>query len=218
MNIIERETIFEPVSAEFVEKKSRFIGSLSPVTSVAEAMAFVALVAKQNSSATHNVWAYLLLDEQGILQKRYSDDGEPQGTAGVPCLDVLEKSGLCGVCVVATRYFGGILLGGSGLCRAYSHTASIAVAAARRRQLYRVNRIELQCGYDFYDKLLRFIAKGDVVTENVLFEEAVTMTLLLKTQDYSAFCEALISLSNGRIIPALKETLLHDMNKNSLQG
>ena len=110
-------------SAEFTEKRSRFIGWCQPVQTQEEAVAFVENIRSRHWDATHNVYAYRLRD--GQLQ-RYSDDGEPQGTAGMPVLDVLQKSNLVDVVVVATRYFGGILLGGGGLVRAYSHTSSIA--------------------------------------------------------------------------------------------
>ena len=109
-------TIKESASAEFVEKKSRFIGYIAPVKTAEDAAAFIAEIKRKHWDATHNVSAYLLKNGQ----KKYSDDGEPQGTAGMPMLDVLEKENLTDVCVVGTRYFGGILLGGGGLVRAYS--------------------------------------------------------------------------------------------------
>ena len=121
------KTVLQEAQDDFVEKRSRFIGYVRPVSTEAEALAFIAEKKSKHWDASHNVYAYILRDG-GVM--RYSDDGEPQGTAGIPVLDVLQKSGVTDVVVVATRYFGGILLGGGGLVRAYSHTASIALQAA----------------------------------------------------------------------------------------
>ena len=118
------KTVKKRAHDEFTEKRSRFIGYVCPVQTVEEANGFISEIKQKHWDAKHNVYAYILRD--GNI-KKYSDDGEPQGTAGVPVLDVLEKSDVKDVCVVATRYFGGILLGGGGLVRAYSHTAKIAL-------------------------------------------------------------------------------------------
>ena len=120
------KTILEPADDEFVEKKSRFIAYTSPVHTVEEANAFIAGIRQRHWDATHNVPAFVL--RSGV--QRSSDDGEPGGTAGMPVLDVLLKSGVQDVCVVVTRYFGGILLGAGGLVRAYSHACSLALEAA----------------------------------------------------------------------------------------
>lgn len=107
---------------EFVEKRSRFIGYAAPVSTEAEAVAFVNSIRERHREATHNVYAYILREGQ---IKRYSDDGEPQGTAGIPVLDVLQKAGIVDAVVVVTRYFGGTLLGAGGLVRAYTEGAAI---------------------------------------------------------------------------------------------
>ena len=120
-------TIPFPADAEFIERRSRFIGHAAPAATEEEALRFVAAIKAQYADATHNVWAYHL--QQG--RERYADDGEPQGTAGPPVLDVLKKSGVVDVAVVVTRYFGGVLLGAGGLVRAYSHAAHLALEAAR---------------------------------------------------------------------------------------
>ena len=111
-------TLEQEGEAEFVEKKSVFIGHAAPVKSEEEAQAFVKRYKNTYMDARHNVWAYLM---KGEIVARYSDDGEPQGTAGVPVLDTIRKSGVTDAVVVVTRYFGGILLGAGGLVRAYSH-------------------------------------------------------------------------------------------------
>ena len=119
-------TIRAAASAEFVEKRSRFIGYISPVTTQEDAAAFIDSIRSKHWDATHNVPAYII--REGNIC-RFSDDGEPQGTAGMPALNVLQKEGLTDCVLVVTRYFGGILLGGGGLVRAYSHAAKIAVDA-----------------------------------------------------------------------------------------
>ena len=115
--------------AEYIDKKSRFIGQVQRAESVSEAMAFVEAVRKKHAGATHNVWAYVLADGQ----MRWSDDGEPGGTSGQPTLNVFRSAGVSDVCCVVTRYFGGVLLGSGGLVRAYSRAASLALAEAGRR-------------------------------------------------------------------------------------
>ena len=123
------KTVKKGAYDEFVEKKSRFIGYVKPVTTEDEAIEFVNAVRKKHSDATHNCYAYIVR-ENNIM--RYSDDGEPAGTAGMPILDVLRKEDLTDVCVVVTRYFGGTLLGTGGLVRAYTKGAQVGLDAAER--------------------------------------------------------------------------------------
>ena len=140
------KTVAREAHAEFVEKKSRFIGHVKPVTTEEEAQAFVAALKKQYWDATHNVYAYVL--RSGA--RRFSDDGEPQGTAGMPTLDVLQKAGLTDCVVVVTRYFGGILLGAGGLVRAYSHGALLAAAAGEIVEMRPCTVVEAVCDYAQY--------------------------------------------------------------------
>ena len=125
-------TIAAPIDTSFTEKRSEFIGYLSPVLTNDEAVEFINSVKADHRKAKHHVYAYILRDSNIT---RYSDDGEPQGTAGVPVLEVLQKRGLTDVCCVVVRYFGGILLGGGGLVRAYSHSTSITCDAAQIRHM-----------------------------------------------------------------------------------
>ena len=143
------KTVLQEAQDDFVEKRSRFIGYARPVSTEAEALAFIAEKKSKHWDASHNVYAYILRDG-GVM--RYSDDGEPQGTAGIPVLDVLQKSGVTDVVVVATRYFGGILLGGGGLVRAYSHTASIALQAAGIVTMRECLMLEVLCDYGQYGR------------------------------------------------------------------
>ncbi|MFR5864850.1 MAG: IMPACT family protein [Acutalibacteraceae bacterium] len=121
------KTLRGPASAELTEKRSVFICRVRPVTTEAQALAFLAEVRKQCADARHNVYAYTIR-ENGIA--RFSDDGEPHGTAGLPTLDALRKRGIVDAAAVTTRYFGGVLLGTGGLVRAYSQAAAMAVEQA----------------------------------------------------------------------------------------
>ncbi len=187
-------TVKERAEDRFVEKKSRFIGYIAPVTSAQEATAFVNEIKQKHWDATHNVWAYLLKDGQ----KRYSDDGEPQGTAGIPVLDAMEKSGVVDICVVATRYFGGILLGGGGLVRAYSHTAKIALDAAQKMEMAESKLLEIQVDYSLYGKLNYILPDYEVMIVDSDFGAAVTLRLLMKRELFDGFEKAFCEMTNGQ--------------------
>ena len=160
------KTVLQEAQDDFVEKRSRFIGYVRPVSTEAEALAFIAEKKSKHWDASHNVYAYILRDG-GVM--RYSDDGEPQGTAGIPVLDVLQKSGVTDVVVVATRYFGGILLGGGGLVRAYSHTASIALQAAGIVTMRECLMLEVLCDYGQYGRAAALVPEcGGVMDGTVL--------------------------------------------------
>lgn len=189
-------TVEFPADDSFEVKRSKFIGYVSPVTTEAEANAFIAEIKRRHWDAKHNVYAYILR-EGGI--KRYSDDGEPQGTAGVPVLDVLEKSGVTDLCVVVTRYFGGILLGGGGLVRAYSHGASIALAAGNIVKMELFTKCVTRCDYTFYGRLPSLIADASGVVENSEFETDVKVTYFIPSDSVKGFKANLTEASNGRV-------------------
>ncbi len=189
------KTVRKAASDEYIVKKSRFIGHIAPVTTAEQALEFIAAVIKKHWDATHNVYAYILR-EGGI--KRYSDDGEPQGTAGIPTLDVLEKSGVTDCAVVVTRYFGGIMLGAGGLVRAYSHSASIAVAAGGIVTRAMCARLKVTCDYYFYGKLSSLVPESGGVIEDTVFEDNVTLIFRLPLELVDGFNAKLIDVSNGR--------------------
>ena len=189
------KTVRKAASDEYIVKKSRFIGHIAPVTTAEQALEFIAAVSKKHWDATHNVYAYILR-EGGI--KRYSDDGEPQGTAGIPTLDVLEKSGGTDCAVVVTRYFGGIMLGAGGLVRAYSHSASIAVAAGGIVTRAMCAGLKVTCDYYFYGKLSSLVPESGGVIEDTVFEDNVTLIFRLPLELVDGFNAKLIDVSNGR--------------------
>ena len=180
-------------NSDYIEKKSRFLGLVLPVTTEAEARAQLEAVKKREYDARHNCRAYVL----HTGQKRYSDDGEPQGTAGVPVLDVLQKRGLTDVCVVVTRYFGGILLGGGGLVRAYSHAASLACDAAHTMDMCLCHRLKICTDYGMYGKLTYILPNFETITVNSDFADSVTLELLVLSKKLSALISEITEITNG---------------------
>ncbi len=180
----------------FIEKKSEFIGYISPVKTNQDAIDFINKIKSQNRKAKHNVYAYILRDNNIT---RYSDDGEPQGTAGIPALDVLKKEGLTDVCVVITRYFGGILLGGGGLVRAYSHACKLAVDAADKMEMYQCFEVTLKFDYSLYGKIEYSLPEFDIKMLSDEFLNDVTLELLVKAEMYDKLVEKLNDITNGKI-------------------
>ncbi|WP_294411384.1 YigZ family protein [uncultured Ruminococcus sp.] len=187
-------TISENAKASFIEKRSEFIGYISPVKTNDEAVAFINSIKAEHRKAKHNVYAYILREDN---ISRYSDDGEPQGTAGVPVLDVLKKRGLTDVCVVVTRYFGGILLGGGGLVRAYSHAASLACDAAHIMDMCLCHRLKITADYGMYGKISYLLPNYDTITVDSDFGSDVTLEILVLSEKLDALKKELIEVTNG---------------------
>ena len=177
---------------EFIEKKSRFIGRIWPVETEEEALVRIQEMKKKHYDATHNCWAYIIRD--GAV--RFSDDGEPGGTAGMPMLQVLQREGLFNAVCVVTRYFGGILLGAGGLVRAYTKGAKIAVDAAGKSMRRVWTLLYVPCPYSFYERVrLEAEAFGGIVRKadfgaevelELLFPEAKTQEFLDRLTDMTA--------------------------------
>lgn len=202
------KTIAAEASDEFVEKRSRFIGHVCPAATEEEAQAFVAAKKAKYWDATHNVWAYILQEGQ---TKRYSDDGEPQGTAGVPVLDVLQKEGLTDLVVVVTRYFGGTLLGAGGLVRAYSHGAKIAVDAARILHMNPCTVLEMELEYGLYGKVSYILPRYNAQVLSSDFGAAVRLRVMMTSDRVSSFQKELGELTAGSVIPRVAEELCADL-------
>ena len=161
--------------AEFVEKKSRFIGRVWPVDTEEEALAKIQEMKKKHYDATHNCWAYIIRD--GAV--RFSDDGEPGGTAGMPMLQVLQREGLFNVVCVVTRYFGGILLGAGGLVRAYTKGTKIAVDAAGKSMKRVWTAVYVPCPYPFYERVKLEVAAFGGILRKTDFGAEVELELTL---------------------------------------
>lgn len=180
---------------EFEERRSLFIGHAKHVTSEEEAQQFVKEKKKEYGDATHNCWAYVL---KGGIVARYSDDGEPQGTAGMPILDVIRKSGVCDAVVVVTRYFGGILLGAGGLVRAYSHGASIALDAAEIVTYEKYAELMLCCSYSDYQKYAVVLPTFNAIIDGTDFTDKVEIRFAVKETVVEALSQKITEMSGGR--------------------
>lgn len=173
-------------SAQFIEKKSEFIGYVCPVSSEDDARNFISEISKKHCDASHNVYAYIL---QGTEIARFSDDGEPQGTAGMPVLEVIKREGLCGVALVVTRYFGGILLGAGGLVRAYAKAAKAAIDAAGICEFSQFVEFQLTTEYSYYEKIKKELDARHIKLDSCDFGEKVIFSLAASEENYVSFAE-----------------------------
>ena len=203
------KTVKKRAHDEFTEKRSRFIGYVCPVQTVEEANGFISEIKQKHWDAKHNVYAYILRD--GNI-KKYSDDGEPQGTAGMPALNVLQKEELTDCVLVVTRYFGGILLGGGGLVRAYSHAAKIAVDAGGIVTRAECSIVKIRCDYTFYGRLASLIPEQGGIVEDTAFEDVVTVKMRIPQELEPAFEARLVDLSNGTCRGEITDTVFADID------
>ena len=194
------QTLRESGAAELVEKRSKFVAAAAPVSTEAQALAFLENIRAAHRQASHNVYAYVL--REGNLQ-RYSDDGEPQGTAGLPVLDVLARGGITDAVIVVTRYFGGTLLGTGGLVRAYGEAASRAVTAAGVAVMEVCAVYGLTCAYTDYDRLQRLLAGLGATVEESEFTDAVRLQVALQRERGEALVAQITELTRGQSAPQL---------------
>lgn len=187
----------ESAQIEFTEKKSVFIGFSAIVKSEEEALSIIKNKKKEYADATHNVYAYMIGDSIA----RYSDDNEPQGTAGMPVLNSIRMSGKTDVLVVVTRYFGGILLGAGGLVRAYSTAASMALEAGGEAIFENYNTMKIKCSYSDYGKICTELTNADAIIDNTCFEEEVCIDFAVREETTSIFMSRINDVFCGRIIP-----------------
>ncbi len=180
---------------EFIEKKSRFIGRVWPVETEQEALDRIQEMKKQHYDATHNCWAYIIKD--GAV--RFSDDGEPGGTAGMPMMQVLQREGLSNIVCVVTRYFGGILLGAGGLVRAYTKGAKIAVDAAGKSMKRVWTVLYVPCPYNFYERVKLEVAAFGGIIRDTQFTAEVELEILVPQAQGVPFLERLIDMSAGTL-------------------
>lgn len=208
---MEYKTVAHEAQDEFVEKRSRFIGYIKPVTTQEQATEFIAEIKTKHWDAAHNVSAYVL---RGGGIQRYSDDGEPQGTAGIPTLDVLLKEELTDCAVVVTRYFGGTKLGAGGLVRAYTRAAKVAVDAGKVITMTLFAKLKVECDYSFYGKLAAFVPESDGVIEDTLFADDVTVLFRVPNAELETFRAKLADLSFGQFESTKTGEIFARTNKN----
>lgn len=194
-------TLAGEASAELVEKKSVFIGHAAHVSSEAEAVAFVDRIRHEHADARHNVYAYIL-KENNIM--RFSDDREPQGSAGIPVLDVIRKGGFTDAVIVVTRYFGGILLGKGGLVRAYSSAASAAVKAAGIVTYETFDELEIKCDYKLFPLIKNELTKIPAVTDGIDYAGDITVRFSVPQAYTPQISERVMEISAGKC--AVKKT------------
>ena len=182
--------------AEYVEKHSRFIGRVWPVETEEEALGILKEIRAKHWDATHNVYAYIL-QENGTM--RYSDDGEPQGTSGMPTLTVFRGQNVQNVLCIVTRYFGGILLGTGGLVRAYSQTAKLALEAAGLARVRLWEQLLVACPYGLYERVKRELEAAGAVISDTDFGADVSLEALLEKGKSEALNAKLLELSAGTV-------------------
>ena len=192
-------TVYQEAAVEIIISKSRFIGYVCPVTTEEEALQFIEAKKKKHWDATHNVPVYMIGDNFGV--QRYSDDGEPSGTAGVPILEMLKKEGITNVCIVVTRYFGGIKLGTGGLVRAYTQTAKAALEGAQIVDEKIFLLYEVTCDYHQHGKLQNYFSNHEhVLIKESIFTDQVKMLLYFEPQYENEIVKQIIEIASGNII------------------
>ena len=191
-------TVEKEADDSFVEKRSKFIGYCRPVSTQQEALDFINRIKAKHWDARHNVYAYCLRENQ---VKRYSDDGEPQGTAGMPVLEAMTKNNVTDAVVVVTRYFGGVLLGTGGLVRAYSHSAVLALQAAGIVKMEQCLVCSLSCDYNQYGKASALIPQCGGVIDNSDFGTDVSIDFHINSDGFYTLSKQLAEATCGQAEP-----------------
>jgi len=208
------KTIFAPCEAEIIEKKSRFIGSAFPISNEADALERLKETRKRYSQANHNCYAYRLAG--GTIVERYSDDGEPSRTAGMPILGVISSIGLVNVLVIVTRYFGGILLGAGGLTRAYSGAAAATLSKAEIIEKTMFTRLKILTAYDYYNKIMIAVEASGCIVADTVFQDNIEITSYVAAEKSDAAMSAVTNASNGRAVVFAEDTVLAYTRNNKI--
>lgn len=190
------KTIRKRTEASFTEKKSEFIGYISPAATEEEAVAFINEIRAMHRKATHNCYAYILRHNN---TGRHSDDGEPGGTAGMPIYDVLSKNGITDVVCVVTRYFGGILLGTGGLVHAYSKGASMALANSEIVTMEVADSLKISCDYTMYGIISSVLPEYEAIIRNTEYTDSVCVFADVRTELTDSLTAKLIDKCNGKV-------------------
>ncbi len=192
------KTILNSAVAEYEEKKSRFIASVSPVDTEEQALEFINTLKSKYWDATHNVYAYFVGGDSVI--QRFSDDGEPSGTAGMPVLEVIKRKGVQNIVVVVTRYFGGTLLGAAGLIRAYGKSAALGIEAAEVIDRKLCKEVKVVVEYTLFGKLQSFLISNDYIIDEVIYAQDVEILLYIPIKDTEDFSQKITEVTNARSI------------------
>lgn len=181
---------------EIVEKKSRFIGQIAPVSTEEEAYAFVESIKKKHYDARHNCFAFSVGEEMPLL--RFSDDGEPQGTAGKPILEVINGSGIHNICIVVTRYFGGTLLGTGGLVRAYTDAAKEALENCETKLIRRLFPVDIRTNYTDMGKIQYILNTREMEIKDTIFADDVVFVTNIPVEDKDSVLKEITDATSGR--------------------
>ncbi|MCC3865602.1 YigZ family protein [Terrisporobacter petrolearius] len=189
------KTLHKFGSDEYIVEKSTFIGYAKPINTEEEAIDFVNEIKKKHKDATHNVWAYTVGENMNI--QRYSDDGEPQGTAGIPTLEVIKKEDLRDVVVVVTRYFGGIKLGAGGLVRAYTKGAKIGIEAGIVIEKVKYTEVRIKIEYTQLGKIQNEIMNLGFTVKDTIYSEDVEIIVYSKVEDVQSLTKRMIDITSA---------------------
>lgn len=188
-------TIYKYGEDEVIINKSRFIGYAMPINSEEEALDFIEKIKSKHRDATHNVYAYVFGENSNI--QRFSDDGEPSGTAGIPALEVIKKEDLRNTVVVVTRYFGGIKLGAGGLIRAYTKGAKIGLESGIIVEQVLHQKLKIRIDYNLYGIVENYLITNGFLIDDIVYDDAVNIYTYIKFSDVEIFTKAIIDLSSG---------------------
>ncbi|WP_036940043.1 YigZ family protein [Pseudobacteroides cellulosolvens] len=210
--IKEYKTVLNEAVAQTEEKKSRFIASVKHVKCEEEALEFVSRLKTQYWDATHNVYAYHIVGDSVI--QRFSDDGEPSGTAGIPVLEVIKKTGIQDVVVVVTRYFGGTLLGAAGLIRAYGKCAAAGIEAANIVKRLLCQEIIVIVEYTIFGKVQNKLEVDEYIIKEINYEQDVQLTVYIPVESTEVFIKNLTELTNATAIIEAKGEVYITVDQN----
>lgn len=188
-------TVFTYGEDESIIKKSRFIGYALPIDSEEEALKFIDEIKSKDRDATHNVYAYVVGENSNT--QRFSDDGEPSGTAGIPVLEIIKKEDLRNVVVVVTRYFGGIKLGGGGLIRAYTKSAKIGLEAAKIIDMVVHKKLKIRLDYSLYGKIENYLLVNEYTVDDTTFDTSINITICVDNEEVEEFIKTITNLTSG---------------------
>ena len=188
---------------EYIVEKSTFIGYAKPIKTEEEAIEFVNEIKKKHKDATHNVWAYTIGENMNI--QRYSDDGEPQGTAGIPTLEVIKKEDLRDVVVVVTRYFGGIKLGAGGLVRAYTKGAKVGIEAGIVIEKVKYSEVKIKIEYTQLGRIQNEIMNLGFKVKDTIYSEDVELIVYVRNEEAQSLMDRIIDITSGTADVSLGE-------------
>ena len=188
---------------EYIVEKSTFIGYAKPIKTEEEAIEFINEIKKKHKDATHNVWAYTIGENMNI--QRYSDDGEPQGTAGIPTLEVIKKEDLRDVVVVVTRYFGGIKLGAGGLVRAYTKGAKVGIEAGIVIEKVKYSEVKIKIEYTQLGRIQNEIMNLGFKVKDTIYSEDVELIVYVRNEEANSLMDRIIDITSGTADVSLGE-------------